>query len=272
MAVRLTRTQAYVLLFATVLLCGTLAIMIVERLDPFDALYFVIVTVATVGYGDIAPTGTIARAVTILVIIAGVGTFVAVFANIIEGLLSREELRERRKKVNMIIGVFLSEFGNPVLTRLSRADPCISVIRERLLVSENSTAGDFEELKRQLTGLEYCVTAAGTDMPELKEFLEEKRGFLLSLLEHPAIFEHDTFTSLLRAFFHLTEELSFRKDLRDPSPADAAHLVADINRAYRLLVLEWVTYMDHLREQYPYLFSLAIRMNPFDPDAAPEIR
>ncbi len=135
MAVRLTRTQAYALLFATVLLCGTLAIMIVERLDPFDALSFVIVTVATVGYGDIAPTGTVARAVTILVIIAGVGTFVAVFANIIEGLLSREELRERRKKVNMIIGVFFSEFGNPVLTRLSRTDPCISVIRERLLVS-----------------------------------------------------------------------------------------------------------------------------------------
>ena len=30
--------------------------------------------------------------------------------------------------------------------------------------------------------------------------------------------------------------------------------------------------MPHLRKNYPYLFSLALRTNPFDPLATPEIK
>jgi hypothetical protein len=29
--------------------------------------------------------------------------------------------------------------------------------------------------------------------------------------------------------------------------------------------------MKHLKEDYPYLFSLAVRTNPFNPDASPVI-
>jgi hypothetical protein len=29
--------------------------------------------------------------------------------------------------------------------------------------------------------------------------------------------------------------------------------------------------MQHLQEDYPYLFSLAVRTNPFDPDAKVEV-
>jgi hypothetical protein len=62
-----------------------------------------------------------------------------------------------------------------------------------------------------------------------------------------------------------------RKNLDGLSRADTAHLVHDVNRGYRLLVFEWVTYMEHLKEHYPYLFSLAMRTNPFDPEAQAEI-
>jgi len=30
--------------------------------------------------------------------------------------------------------------------------------------------------------------------------------------------------------------------------------------------------MDHLRQDYPYLYSLALRLDPFDPSASPEVR
>ena len=42
----------------------------------------------------------------------------------------------------------------------------------------------------------------------------------------------------------------------------------DMNRAYRLLLLEWLEHMNHLQEDYPYLFSLAVRTNPFNPEAS----
>ena len=44
-----------------------------------------------------------------------------------------------------------------------------------------------------------------------------------------------------------------------------------MNRAYGLLVREWVMYMAYLKANYPYLFSLAARTNPFDRNATPEV-
>ena len=48
-----------------------------------------------------------------------------------------------------------------------------------------------------------------------------------------------------------------------------AHLAGDVARAYSLLVVEWLRYMAHMQDQYPFLFSLAARRNPFDPQATP---
>ena len=39
-----------------------------------------------------------------------------------------------------------------------------------------------------------------------------------------------------------------------------------------LLLAEWIAYVRHLKAYYPYIFSLVIRTNPFDPNAAPEIK
>jgi len=271
MAFSLTRMQSYLLILFTVLVLGTIAIMVVEGLPPFDAFYFVVVTIATVGYGDISPSDIYGRAITIVIIIAGVGTFVAVFADMVETLLSREERRSRRRKINMIVGLFFSEFGTDMLRMLSARDPCIADIRKEFLVSASWTSSDFEQLRARLNRHHYCVTADSIDLPGLKQALTQKKELLLSLLENPVIFEHDSFTDSLQAFFHLTEELMHRKNLAEISRADTAHLVHDVNRGYRLLVFEWVTYMEHLKEHYPYLFSLALRTNPFDPEAQAEI-
>jgi len=35
-----------------------------------------------------------------------------------------------------------------------------------------------------------------------------------------------------------------------------------------LLVHEWLDYMKYLKKNYPYLFSLAVRTNPFDRNAS----
>jgi len=92
---------------------------------------------------------------------------------------------------------------------------------------------------------------------------------MLRLLENPNLLEHDSFTHLLWAVFHLTEELSNRRSVKDLPDSDYEHLSGDIKRAYVLLLSEWLDYMRHLKRNYPYLFSLAMRTNPFDPAASP---
>jgi len=110
------------------------------------------------------------------------------------------------------------------------------------------------------------------DPAGLKDFLLKQRDFLVRLLENPTLLEHESFTDLLRAVFHLTEELAYREDLSQSPGTDRAHLGGDINRAYHLLVHQWVDYMEYLKANYPYLFSLAMRTNPFDRQASPIVK
>lgn len=95
---------------------------------------------------------------------------------------------------------------------------------------------------------------------------------MLALLENPNLLEHETFTDLLWAVSHLTEELAFRESLDGLPASDYAHLAGDTHRAYALLIVEWLSYVQHLRDSYPYIFSLVVRMNPFVPDASPIVR
>lgn len=110
------------------------------------------------------------------------------------------------------------------------------------------------------------------NLSELKTLLIGKREFLFILLENPILLEHETFSDLLWAVFHLTEELAHRSDVKTLPDTDYEHLSVDIKRAYLSLVFEWLNYMKHLKNDYPYLFSLAARMNPFDPNATPEVK
>ena len=83
--------------------------------------------------------------------------------------------------------------------------------------------------------------------------------------------EHEDFSDLLRAVFHLREELVQREHLQDLQPADAAHLEGDAKRAYGVLIHQWLDYMNHLAADYPYLFSLAVRRNPFQENSSVEV-
>jgi hypothetical protein len=74
------------------------------------------------------------------------------------------------------------------------------------------------------------------------------------------------------ADLQLKEELGHRDDFATLPEPDRQHLAGDIDRVYRLLVSQWVDYMKHLKDNYPFLFSLAMRTNPFDRQASPIVR
>ncbi|OPY65538.1 MAG: hypothetical protein A4E63_02935 [Syntrophorhabdus sp. PtaU1.Bin050] len=106
------------------------------------------------------------------------------------------------------------------------------------------------------------------DLATLKDFLCGERDFLVRLLENPILLEHQSFTDLLRAVFHVTEELAYRDEVRNIPVTDRNHLANDIQRAYSLLVNQWLDYMKYLKSNYPFLFHLAMRTNPFDRTAS----
>jgi len=191
---------------------------------------------------------------------------------IIDQVLRIREKRSLLKKMNMVIGAFFSEVGTDLLKLFAHFDLHYGTLSRNLIISDKWSEQDFSQIKKQLKDFDYKLDSKKGNLEGLKSFLTGKRNFLLGLLENPNLLEHESFTDLLWAVFHLTEELSCRTDTRGLPDTDYKHLSGDIRRAYVLLISEWLSYMKHIKVDYPYLFSLAVRTNPFDPDALPEVK
>ena len=266
------RLRIFLVTLLAIIVLGTFGFMLIEGMSLADAFYFSIVTITTVGYGDIHPATQSGKILTILLIITGVGTFLGVLANATEMLLNRREKQARLEKLNMVIGIFFSEAGTKLLAYFSTFDPHVDLVRKDLIVSEDWSEREFHRVSQRLKNYDYNVDIEKVDLGQLRNFLEGKTDILLRLLEHPALLEHESFTELLRAVFHLTEELLYRDQLRVLPETDKAHLAGDLKRVYMLLVHRWLDYMKHLQDKHPYLFSLAMRLNPFDQEASPIVK
>jgi hypothetical protein len=186
-------------------------------------------------------------------------------------LLSRREKRQMLEKLNMVIGAFFSEVGTDLLKFFSDMDPQEDRISKELIITKDWTDEGFTTAIARIKSTKFEIDPLRGDLPGLQKFMKQKREFLLRLLENPNLLEHEMFTDVLWAVFHLGEELSARKNIEDLGMADVGHITGDIGRAYGQLIQEWLEYMLHLKTNYPYLFSLALRTNPFDPTAHPEI-
>ena len=195
---------------------------------------------------------------------------------VIERAINEKEKEIMLEKLNMVIGAFFSDVGTDLIKNIGFFDPNQDEIRNYLLVDNEWDHDQFLKISEQIKNftfqiqIEYSNSISLDNLESLKNFLVKKREFLLRLLENPNLLEHDSFTDMLWAVFHLSEELEKRPDLYNLTAADYEHLSGDIKRAYVLLIYEWLQYMEHLMINYPYLFSLAMRTNPFDPDARVE--
>lgn len=105
------RLKIFLSVFLVIMILGTIGFVFIDKKTVVEAEYFVIVTVATVVYGDIHPATQLGRIFTIFLIVTGVGTFLGVVANLTELMLAKRKIESLMKKLNMFIGVFFSEVG-----------------------------------------------------------------------------------------------------------------------------------------------------------------
>jgi len=190
---------------------------------------------------------------------------------LVHRLLDSREKRARLEKLNMVIGAFFGEIGTRLLTYISDLDPKLGSMRKELIVNNDWDDKEFDRVSRIITKYDYGVNIKAQNLAEMKQMLVEKMEFLIRMFENPILMEHENFTDLLRAVFHLADELANRDDVTGLPDTDMMHLTGDTNRAYGFLAQMWLEYMEHLKDNYPYLFSLAMRVNPFDKTASPVV-
>lgn len=87
--------RGLILLAAVILAIGTVFYMVVEGWSVVDALYFTVVTLTTIGYGDLHPTTDLSKLFTIFFVFAGV-SFILGFLNFIVARTVRDRVERKR--------------------------------------------------------------------------------------------------------------------------------------------------------------------------------
>ena len=182
---------------------------------------------------------------------------------ILNELIARRERRILLDKMNMVIGAFFSDMGADLIGKFLKFERDRSGLDGILNVSAGWKKEDFVTARKKLKTFTPGIDSTISDLAELKQFLAGKQPFLLGLLGNQNLLEHQSFTDLLWATSHLTEELIYRMKLPALSREDYDHLSNDIKRAYSLILIEWLDYVNHLRTSYPFIYALVIKTNPF---------
>ena len=89
-----------VLLFVLITLIagGTIFYSTVEGWEVIDSLYFSVMTMSTIGYGDFHPTTTLSKLFTITYALLSIGVFVAVVTKIVAAILDKKRETKQRKQ------------------------------------------------------------------------------------------------------------------------------------------------------------------------------
>ena len=188
---------------------------------------------------------------------------------IIERVLARREQQDKLQKLNMVMGAFFTEVGSYLLDDLLRYFDNRSEIAGQLNINADWTKKDFRRAAAYAYNLNVELDCSKVDLGALRSFLASKRTFILTLLGNPNLMEHDRFTDLLWAVTHLDEELEARPSLTGLPEKDLEHIAVDIQRMYDNLASEWLDYVEHLKANYPFLFSLILRTHPFQENPSP---
>ncbi len=84
------------------LLSAVLFYTAMENWSLIDALYFSVMTMATVGYGDLVPTTDFSKIFTIIYTFLSIGTFVSFTAKSVQIIIENHKEKKLKKKTSNI--------------------------------------------------------------------------------------------------------------------------------------------------------------------------
>jgi len=197
---------------------------------------------------------------------------ILVISIVVDRILREREREAIRHKMNMVIGAFFSTLGRPLLELLPGLLDNREDVFPPLALAPDWNAQQIRAAQATARSLRLKTRPEIDDFEALRKLLDEQRDFMLRLLENPILLERDEFSDLLWAISHVQEELAARPDLTASPESDLHHLSGDVNRLYTRLLPEWLEYMAHLNDSYPFLYSFASRTNPLRPDRDVTVR
>ena len=178
-------------------------------------------------------------------------------------VLNRRDRQAMLEKVSIVVNEFYAEAGTDLIIGLRDYMVNLDELSGNLQMKSSWKDSDFFKARTFVSEHPIVIDISRKNILELRGLFESKKDQILRLFENANLMEHDAFTDMLWALYHVYDELRSRDSLDQLPDADCNHLNLDIQRAARLLLLEWLDSMRALRVRYPYLYSLAVRKCPF---------
>lgn len=181
-----------------------------------------------------------------------INTFVVTI--VFENLIERRSKREKLSKINMLVGLFFSEMGFELLNIFAKCDEN----SHKLKISFDNSRIATDNIKEYKND----ININKINFSYLKKLSIANKDILISLIGNENILEHEMFADLLMSIMHLRDELVLR-DIDNLLDNDLNHLRIDIIRVYDILLAQWIQYLFHMKNEYPYLYTTACEMSPF---------
>jgi voltage-gated potassium channel len=176
----LRRAQLSVLLLLLLVLAGTLGYMALEHMGAVEALYMTVITISTVGFGEVHPLSNAGRLFTIGLIVLGALALASTVGNTVEVLLGQRlwtSLQRWRmeewlmKATNHYVVCGYGRIGQQIVRDLRARDVPFVVI-------EADPSQEETFLAEQIT---YIIGNATLDETQLEAGTDRARGFVAAL-------------------------------------------------------------------------------------------
>lgn len=162
------RLKASLLLLTAIVVFGTVGYSIFEGMTPFDAFYMTLITISTVGFGEIKPLGEVGRAITVVIIVLGISTLTYSLGQVlkifVEGelrrILGRRKLEHQIKSLrDHYIVCGYGRIGGVISRELAREQVPFLVIEQNAAKLEELERHQFLYLEMDATSEETLVRA-----------------------------------------------------------------------------------------------------------------
>lgn len=250
-----------VVIMASFVLVAAVVFMIAEDLSPIQAFYFAIVTMSTVGYGDIHPKTHAGMILSVIMILGGVGIFTGTVAIITNAIVSKRDRDAAKAKIHLLSEIFVRTIGIGLLERFTASNPHAERLRTKLAAIHSWSETDFKNAGDSLEKSDFCIELETVDSSELRAFLESQSQVFLILLGSPATSESLGLTSVLRHTYHLT--LALRNPTHEMSTDFASGLRENLEEVYHDLTLLWLDYTIRIVREFPFAARHFESISPF---------
>ena len=171
-------------------------------------------------------------------------------------LMNERERKEKIHRTRMLTSSFFTELGAPLMEIMLSS----ALNREEL---EDMVGGhiesviDVQKLQSVIKDVPIRYELQEETYTQTAELISENRTGMLILASNPVVLEHELFTDMLWGILHIMDEQRLRGSYDQLTEDDIYHLGSDFEKVLRMLLINWVSNAEYLRETYPNFYAAA---------------